>query len=157
MKHCREQGFEKALHLTSSVSTSNMVLFDPYGNIKTYKSVLDIMRDFAKVRIETYKKRKDHMVKKLKQQEAVLTNKCRFVKMVIAKKLVVRKRKIAIILQDLESNGFEKWSAIKSMVASDERAEDEEAEANEQKKQKKADQDDGNQEEDDDEDDTPGI
>merc|ERR1719149_163603 len=59
------RGLQKVFHLRSSLSTTNMVLFDPNGKIKKYATIDDIIKDFAKVRFEIYGKRKAFMLQKL--------------------------------------------------------------------------------------------
>jgi DNA topoisomerase-2 len=54
----RKEGVEKALKLTSSLATSNMVCFDVNGKIKKYVSPEEIINDFYDVRLSYYMKRK---------------------------------------------------------------------------------------------------
>ena len=49
---------EEKFKLSKSVATSNMVAFDAEGRIAKYASVEDIMKDFFRVRIMFYEKRK---------------------------------------------------------------------------------------------------
>ncbi len=48
----------KKFKLESSISTSNMVLFDPEGRIKKYETVEEILSDFYQIRIKFYQERK---------------------------------------------------------------------------------------------------
>ena len=47
-----KEGIEAAMRLKSSINETNMVLFDHEGRIMKYKSVKDIMQEFAKVRMK---------------------------------------------------------------------------------------------------------
>ena len=54
----KKEGLEKALKLTSSVATTNMVCFDQHGKIKKYTSPEEIIDDFYDLRLTYYMKRK---------------------------------------------------------------------------------------------------
>lgn len=54
----KKEGLEKALKLTSSLATTNMVCFDVNGKIKKYASPEEIVDDFYDVRLSYYMKRK---------------------------------------------------------------------------------------------------
>lgn len=87
----------KQFKLSSTINTSNMHLFDADCNIKKYTSPIDIIRDFVKVRMEYYNKRKIHMLKKMENECSILNQKIRFIKMIVDNKLIVsRKKKDAI-------------------------------------------------------------
>ena len=55
----------KKFKLESSISTSNMVLFDPKGRIKKYDNVEDILTEFYQLRLKTYQERKVSPMSKL--------------------------------------------------------------------------------------------
>ena len=54
----KKEGLEKALKLTSSVATTNMVCFDQHGKIKKYNAPEEIIEDFYPKRLAFYQKRK---------------------------------------------------------------------------------------------------
>lgn len=54
----KKEGLEKALKLTSSLATTNMVCFDVNGKIKKYATPEEIIDDFYDVRLSYYMKRK---------------------------------------------------------------------------------------------------
>ena len=60
------------------------------------------------MRFEFYKKRKAHMISLLEKELRHLFNKARFVEEVIAKKLLIMNVDEAIIVENLEKNGFDK-------------------------------------------------
>ena len=84
---------QKTFHMT------NMHLFHPTKGIHKYDSPEDILRDFVEIRLDTYKKRKAHMIQVLEQKMKRNTNMAKFVDMVINEKLIVFKKK----KQELES------------------------------------------------------
>lgn len=58
MKLAEAEGLEKRFKIHSTLSTSNMVCFDPAGKIKKYSSAEEIVREFYPIRLEYYMKRK---------------------------------------------------------------------------------------------------
>lgn len=104
--------------LKSSLSTSNMVLFDHEGKIAKYNTALDILKDFCKLRRRMYDKRKAHMVAKLSRDKEILSNKARFILMVVKGEIELRKRKKADLLKDLQKRGFKPMSELDAMVDS---------------------------------------
>jgi DNA topoisomerase-2 len=90
---CKDFKMQKTFH------TTNMHLFHPTRGIHKYNSPEEILTDFVEVRLDTYKKRKIHMIRTLEQKVKKNTNMAKFVDMVINEKLVVFKKK----KQDLET------------------------------------------------------
>ncbi|KAF9913814.1 DNA topoisomerase 2, partial [Lobosporangium transversale] len=58
MRKAREEGLESKFKLTSSISTTNMVCFDPQGRIKRYSSPEEIVQEFYDLRLDYYRRRK---------------------------------------------------------------------------------------------------
>ena len=105
-KLIKNKTLEKEMKLVSNLSTRNMHLFDSNNNIKKYNSPTDILKDYVKVRLEYYEKRKAHALKVMKNEFNVLNQKIRFIKMVCNDELVVFKRKKEAIAQDLKTHKF---------------------------------------------------
>lgn len=80
----------ETLKLTSSISTTNMVMFDETGKIKKYNSVGEIIDSFCKVRYEFYTKRKAHLIKTIENELVVLSNKYRFLEEVMSDTLIIK-------------------------------------------------------------------
>merc|ERR1712190_517439 len=97
----------------SSIPETNMVLFDSEGRIQKYKNVLDIMKEFAEVRLKYYKTRKEYLVDKLTLERDLLSNRARFIKMIVEKKLHINNRKKADIVKDLTKFKFQKFGDTK--------------------------------------------
>jgi DNA topoisomerase-2 len=53
-----KDGMEKAFKLASTISTSNMVVFDSEGKIRKYATPEQILDDFYDLRLTYYQKRK---------------------------------------------------------------------------------------------------
>ncbi|CAK9047877.1 DNA topoisomerase 2-alpha (DNA topoisomerase II [Durusdinium trenchii] len=108
-----KENLEKAFKLRSSISLNNMMLFNADGKIKKYESALDILREFADVRLSIYETRKAYLLGRLTRECEVLSAKARFVKMVIEGRIIIRKRKIVDLAQDLRKNGFKPLKELK--------------------------------------------
>ncbi|GKY99436.1 hypothetical protein MPSEU_000898200 [Mayamaea pseudoterrestris] len=105
--------------LTSSLSETNMVLFDKEGSLVRYESTADILKTFYDVRIEFYHKRKDLLICKLEREQHILSNKARFVEEVCSGILVVNNRRRNDILLELKQRGYEMYSSKDDHIKSD--------------------------------------
>mmetsp|Transcript_9591 Transcript_9591/g.17196 ORF Transcript_9591/g.17196 Transcript_9591/m.17196 type:complete len:1243 (+) Transcript_9591:36-3764(+) len=127
-----EDKLEKALKLRSSISLNNMMLFDAEGKIKKYDSALDVLRDFAEVRMGMYDKRKAFLVARLTRETEVLSAKARFVQMVINGQIVIRRRKITDLAQELKKKGFKAISELKGEAGAEDKGDGDEEEEKEE-------------------------
>lgn len=80
----------ESLKLTSTISTSNMVLFDKNQKLKKYDTVYDIITDFCEVRYDFYIKRKLYLIKTIESELLILKNKFRFLSEVMDEKLIIK-------------------------------------------------------------------
>uniref|UniRef100_A0A7S3VBL7 DNA topoisomerase 2 n=1 Tax=Chaetoceros debilis TaxID=122233 RepID=A0A7S3VBL7_9STRA len=119
-------GLLQKLQLTSKLSTSNMNAFDEHGRIIKFENALKIIDHFYEQRLKYYTMRKDHMLKNMRREERMLSNKARFIEEVCAGDLVVSNRKRTEILSELKSRGYELFSKEeKSREDSEDSEEDE--------------------------------
>jgi len=93
LKKLSDEEVEKKFKLSKSIKISNMHLFDADGKIQKYGSPEDILKDFFKLRLRYYIKRKEHLVSELTKDWKKLENKVRFILAVIAEQMIVRNRK----------------------------------------------------------------
>jgi len=105
-------GFEKSFKLRSSISTNNLIFFDPDGKIQRYSDERHILEVFAGLRLTMYHKRKDNLVRVLRIQVEILSAKARFVQEVIDEKLKVKNRKKDVLIEDLRKHGFKTMREI---------------------------------------------
>eukprot|EP00401_Gymnodinium_catenatum_P071523 CAMPEP_0117485866 /NCGR_PEP_ID=MMETSP0784-20121206/15183_1 /TAXON_ID=39447 /ORGANISM="" /LENGTH=1224 /DNA_ID=CAMNT_0005280461 /DNA_START=53 /DNA_END=3727 /DNA_ORIENTATION=- len=105
----KEQGMEHVFKLWGSIAETNMVLFDSEGRINKYKSALEILEEFAWVRLDYYGKRKKYLIDKLTLERDLLSNRARFIAMIIAKKLHINNRKKMDVVKDLTRLKFQKF------------------------------------------------
>jgi DNA topoisomerase II len=106
MQEIASAGAHKLLKLSGSVTTSNMMLFDPAGRIVKYDDTTAIFNEFFAVRHAMYERRRAHILRTLQDELDSLDNKQRFILLIIDGKFVVAKRKKAAIIADLRKHGF---------------------------------------------------
>lgn len=58
LREAQDVGLMKKFKLTTSVATSNMMLFDAEGQIKKYETPEDVIREFYDIRLQYYEKRR---------------------------------------------------------------------------------------------------
>ncbi len=107
-KLIKSKNLEKKLKLVANIRTSNMHLFNHEGNIRKYGSPEAIMAEYFPVRLQMYKVRKDYQVKQMELDLDILRQKMRFLKMVMSDKLIIRKRKKAAVIKDIQKAKFPK-------------------------------------------------
>jgi len=115
-----------------------MMLFDAEGKIAKYESALDILTEFCKVRRGIYEKRKDYLVSKLTKEKEILSNKARFILMIVNEELEIRKKKKDVLLKELQKLKFTPMSELNAIMKGkdnrkhDKKKKDEDEEAQEE-------------------------
>ena len=84
---------EKYLKLYTTVSTSNMHLFDREDHLKKFNNIEEIIDDYFTLRLEYYEKRKLYMVERLKSELVTISNKARYINMTLDDKIDLRRKK----------------------------------------------------------------
>jgi DNA topoisomerase-2 len=123
---------ESALKLRSSLATSNMMLFNSEGKIQKYETAEEIIRDFSKTRLIMYEKRKAFLVGRLTRECEILSAKARFIQMVVKGELVVKRRKIKDLINELRQRSFKPLHEMKGHGVEPKEADDEEAQGDEE-------------------------
>lgn len=72
-------GVEKLLKLSTTVSTTNMHLFDADCRLHKYKDVYEIIEAFVPIRLRAYQKRKDYLVDVLERKLVKISNRVRYI------------------------------------------------------------------------------
>ncbi|XWV25223.1 mg403 protein [Tupanvirus deep ocean] len=109
-QHIKNGTLEKGLKLVTPINLTNMHLFDEHGKIRKYESYGAILKNFSKVRLDLYQKRKDYLLGKWKKEMDILKWKLKFVEGVISDKIIVFKKKTEEIIKQLEDLKFPKLS-----------------------------------------------
>ncbi len=100
-------GLRKFFRMDSSVSTSNMQLFDPEGTITKYPSPSAVLERFYNIRSEYYVLRKAHLLSVFQKDWSKLDNKVRFINAVVDGYLKINNRKKADLLSELKAEGYD--------------------------------------------------
>jgi len=100
-------GLEKALHLYTTKSSTNMYLFDESQRLKKYKTVYDIAEAYFPVRLQVYKDRKEHQIRCLKRLVTLLHNKARFIEEQCQDIIDLRRKKKAAVIHLLVSRSYD--------------------------------------------------
>jgi len=95
----------KKLKLSTSISTTNMHVFDEHCKIRKISCPEEIIYRFYKVRLSHFNKRKKYLVDKLSSELLLLDSKIKFIKYVISEKIVVFNKKKNDILSQIEKVG----------------------------------------------------
>lgn len=125
----REQ-IEEVMKLTETknCSYSNMHLYNSRGVISKYESVEDILREFYVIRLAYYIKRKEYMLKSMKEELDLNEAKIRFIREFMEGEIVIFKKEDDEITAQLEERGYPKFSSGNSKKAKKSEDEDEEDE-----------------------------
>jgi DNA topoisomerase-2 len=97
---------EKLLHLTTTVTTTNMHLFDSQFKLHKYTTVEEIIDAFCEVRIDTYKKRKMDIINTITNKLLELSNRAKYIQYILEGKVDLRRKKNAEVDELLLSLGF---------------------------------------------------
>ena len=116
MKTAVSEGLEEKFKLSKTLATTNLVAFDAEGRITKYATVDDILKEFYHVRLKYYERRKQHQLSELQRELEKLTNQARFIMMIIEGKLVISKKKKAILIHELKDKGFTPFPKVADAV-----------------------------------------
>lgn len=100
-------GVEKQFKLTSTLSTTNMHLFNAEDKLRKYDTVQSIVDDYYLTRIEMYQTRKDHLIRRLESELNVLSNKVRYIKENLEGSIDLRKKKKEEVIAILVSKKYD--------------------------------------------------
>lgn len=100
-------GIFKLLKLTTTVSTSNMHLFNKDCKLKKYDNIINIIDDYYIVRMEIYSTRKNYLINEMKNILIKLTNKARFIQGVLDDVIDLRRKNSQDINNMLDEMSFD--------------------------------------------------
>ena len=116
----------KQLKLSSSISTSNMTLFDEHARIVKHETPEDILSSFYTLRLSYYEKRKMKLSESLTEQWSKLDNRMRFVLAVVSGELKISNVKKAVLVETLKKQGYATFEPPSKKKAQNEAADDDE-------------------------------
>ncbi|CAJ0764884.1 6541_t:CDS:2, partial [Entrophospora sp. SA101] len=78
MEDAEIKGLDKVFQLTTILTTSNMMCFDPDNKLNKYNTPEEILNEFYQIRLRFYVRRRSHRIKELQQQINKMQNIIRF-------------------------------------------------------------------------------
>ncbi|KAI0409549.1 DNA topoisomerase [Xylaria palmicola] len=126
MAKALEEGLLEKFKLVKQVATSNLVAFDTTGRIRKYEKVEDILEEFYVYRLEMYFQRKAHWLGVYHSDYRKLKNQARFIQEIMDERLVVSRKKKAVVIEELRQAKYEAF--VKNAEAKTKSEEDEEEE-----------------------------
>ena len=106
--------FEKKMKLAHAFSTNNMFLYSPSGELEKYATPNDILREFAKVRLDYNAKRREYWLKKYRFDYGRASARYRFIKESMDgpdRKLFIQSKKKAEAELLIEAREYPKYAA----------------------------------------------
>ena len=100
--------FEKKMKLVSIINCRNLVAFNKHQKLIKYNNVLEMLKEYIDVRLDTYTERKEYMLKELSKDIELLKVKIRFITDFIDGNVVIIKKRKAEIVNQLEQRLFPK-------------------------------------------------
>ena len=97
-----ENKLHTLLKLTKNINLTNMHCFASDGNLKKYTNINDIMNEFYEFRLEAYQKRKDNLIKVIKEKIEIDSSKAKFITAIITNKLKLHKLEDNKITSELD-------------------------------------------------------
>ncbi|KAL8429528.1 hypothetical protein ACSSS7_006540 [Eimeria intestinalis] len=88
LENTDQEGLVKLFRLKSSLSTQNYHLFNAEGKVQKFADELEIMREFAAIRLAFYEKRKAYLIAVSEKEKSILYNRVRFITSVLSGELV---------------------------------------------------------------------
>jgi DNA topoisomerase-2 len=102
------EAIEKTLKLTTSVSTSNMHMFNAECKLHKYDSPAEIIDEFYAVRMATYAKRKANQVSVMERKLVKLSNKAKYIMGNLNDTIDLRRKTNEAVVKLLEEKGFDR-------------------------------------------------
>lgn len=102
-----ENDLIKLLRLKES-DTEIFTTLDENGKLKIFDNSQDIVKYFVKFRVKYYEKRKKYLLSKLDRENKILSNKIKFIKAILDKKLKINNKKKSDIIKSLDKMDIDK-------------------------------------------------
>lgn len=99
-------GVEKLLKLFTTVSTTNMNMFDSECKLHKYNNPTEIIDDFYKIRLALYQKRKDYLVRDMEKKLVRLSNRAKYIQETLAGTIDLRRKKSQEVTELLNGKGY---------------------------------------------------
>jgi len=107
-KEDEPNGVEKLLKLSTTISSTNMHMFNSEFKLHKYGNVEEIIEDFYLVRMATYKKRKDAQIDAMRRLLMKLSNRAKYILACLDGSVDLRRKSAVQVNELLESFKFDK-------------------------------------------------
>lgn len=101
-------GVEKLLKLTTTISSTNMHMFNAELKLHKYDSVPEIIDDYYGVRLATYRKRIEYLITEFNDRFELLSNKMKYILLNLDGTIDLRKKTDSQVNSMLEEHRFSK-------------------------------------------------
>jgi len=98
------ENFEKEFKLIKKYSIKNMHLYSFNRQVRKYSNTTEIFNEYFQPRLDLYYKRRKYQLDKLQSELELVSNKVKFIYLVIEDKLKINKRGKNEISEDIEKN-----------------------------------------------------
>jgi DNA topoisomerase-2 len=99
-------GIEKMLKLFTTISTTNMHMFNADFKLHKYTSVEEIIEEFYGIRLNVYGKRKAYLVDEMERKLVKLSNRARYIQETLAGTIDLRRKTAEQVTQLLSGMNF---------------------------------------------------
>ena len=106
VKGLEDRDIIKWLKLTTTVSTTNMHLFDETCRLHKYASVTDIINSYFDERLAMYEKRRTYLMRQIEVDLRVLVNKTRFIQEILIGTIDMRNKSDETICEELRAKEY---------------------------------------------------
>jgi DNA topoisomerase-2 len=100
-------GLEKLLKLFTTVSSTNMHMFNSECKLHKYENVKEVIDDFYGVRMGLYRKRKEYLVNAMEKKLVKLSNRARYIQETLKGTVDLRRKKSDEVTQLLTGMNFD--------------------------------------------------
>lgn len=101
-------GIHKLLKLYTTVTNSNMHLFDYNDKLRKYDDVKTIVDDYYTKRLELYDVRKKYMIDEINKELVIMSNKAKYIQEVLKGTIDLRRKSKEVIDELLEAKSYDK-------------------------------------------------
>lgn len=101
-------GVEKLLKLQTTVSTTNMHMFDKDCRLHKYRSVQEIIQEFYGVRLNAYTKRKNYQLNEMRHKLVRLSNRAKYIQENLSGTIDLRRMKADAVSELLTGKNYDK-------------------------------------------------
>ena len=101
-------GLEKMLKLTTTITSTNMHMFNNDIKLNKYGSVEEIIQEFYGIRHLTYHRRRDYLIADLRRLLIKLSNRAKYILATLSGAVDLRRKSAAQVAELLEAGGYDK-------------------------------------------------